>query len=449
MRLLSLIAFLCVFFPPATVLAQANEEVIRSLQDELHSVRNTMLSLKTDLEQVKETVEVQKRFMEAQQAKIREMEVKLSPPGDIPQPLPVAAPAENRLSLGGSSQGFNPDIGVAGIVQAHLTEDSTDSEGRDTVSLRELELSLAQYVDPYSRFDAVIDFNDNLENQNADIEEGYYSHWGLPFDFKGQIGKFRSKIGKQNLLHFDQLDTVDFPLVIRDFFGEEGLSSSGLRLQNWIPNPWDMPLELTGEILRGNNGPSFSRVSRRPIFTTHLKGFFEVDKEKQIEWGGSAMFGDENSPVSDVDAAGSPVTRTFPEGQDRYGVHVFGTDLTFNWNLPVGRKLKFQNELYFQDRRKLAHVNHDPWGFYSLMDYRFSRRYSVGLRWDYLEPLDVRDFHGRSIAVSPYLTFWQSEFARFQVQYSHSDSADPNQKSDDAVYLRANFLIGSHKHPVQ
>jgi len=342
-------------------------------------------------------------------------------------------------------QGFNPEIGVTGTVQVKSTQSSADEEGNDTIALKELELNFAQVVDPYSRLDAILSFNDNIERQNVDIEEAYYTRWGLPLGFTGQIGKFRSKIGKENLLHLHRLDTTDYPLVIRDFFGEEGLAASGARLQNTIPNPMDIPIEITGEILRGNNGPSFSGISRRPIFNTHLKTYFELSKDANLELGWTTLFGDENPPI--VDGAGNNVTRS--GGQDRYGVKVFGGDATFNWFLPEGKKLKWQNEIYFQNRSNLVHVNDDPWGFYSLVDYKFSPKFSAGIRFDYLEPLDVVGQHRRSTAVSPYITLWQSEFADFKLQYSHTESASGNAKSDNMIFLQADFIIGVDKHPVQ
>ncbi len=434
----SILCILCVAKP-----AHANEALLQSLQSEVRDLKEMVAGLKS-------TVQSQNEVLQKQSVKIAALEggERVSDAATAPERAP---------KLAGLSQGLNPDIGVVGTVQAHLTEDPTDGEGRDTIALKEIELNVSQYVDPYSRLDAVIAFNDAIEEQNVEIEEGYYTHWGLPFGFQGQIGKFRSKIGKQNLLHLDQLPTVDFPLVIQNFFGGEGLASSGVRLQNWIPNPWDIPIEVTGEVLRGNNGASFSGVSRRPIFNNHVKTFFQLNPDVNLELGGTVMFGDENPRVLEAldDGTGTPVDTpvTRLNGQDRYGVHAFGWDATLNWILPEGRTVKFQNELYFQDRGSNSslqtNVNHDPWGFYSLFDVRLSPRWSAGVRFDYVEPLAVIDQHGKTTAVSPYLTFWQSEFANFRIQYTHTDPASSDENPDDAVFLQANFIIGSHKHPVQ
>lgn len=416
--------------------AQAAEIPLEALQNEVRELKEMVASLKS-------TVQSQNEMLQKQSMRIAALEEGKAVLGEVPSP--AGAP-----KMTGLSQGFNPEIGLVGTVQAHLTENTEDDHGHDTIALKEIELNISQYVDPYSRLDAILSFNDAFEEQNAEIEEAYYTHWALPFGFQGQIGKFRSKIGKQNLLHLHQLPTVDYPLVIQDFFGEEGLSSSGVRLQNWIPNPWDIPIELTGEVLRGNNGASFSRISRRPIFNTHLKTFFQLSPAVNLELGGTVMFGDENPQVADIDGV---LLDPEEKGQDRYGIHVLGADATLHWILPEGRSVTFQNEIYFQDRGSNSsiqtNVNHDPWGFYSLLDIRLSPRWSAGVRFDYVEPLGVIDQHGRTASVSPYLTFWQSEFANFRIQYSHTDPAGADEKADDAIYLQANFLIGSHKHPVQ
>lgn len=399
----------------------------------LESMQQSLRQLQQSMEELKATVQSQNEVIRQQAVRIDALErggANLQQPGAMPAPVSVSGPA-----VAGPA-GFNPEIGVTGTVQTKLTQDKSDTDGNDAVALKELELNFASAVDPFSRLDAIISFNDHLESQNADIEEAYYTRWGLPLGFTGQIGKFRAKIGKQNLEHLHQLETADYPLVIKDFFGDSGLASSGVRLQNYIPNPWDQPVEITGEVLRGNNGNSFSGISRRPIFNTHIRTFFDITQDSNLEFGWTTLFGDENRGM-------------LPGGQDRYGVKVYGGDATWVWNLPEGKRLKFQNELYFENRSSLVHANKNPWGFYNLLDYKFSPRMSAGVRFDYVQPLDVQGQHLQTTGVSPYLTFYQSEFADFKLQYSRLDPAAAGSKSDNAVYLAVDFLIGAHKHPVQ
>lgn len=439
MRRLSLVVFSLFMILGFRPDLYANEAVLQSLQKSMQDLRRTVQTLESSVHAQNEVIRQQSIQIAALQKE----------PGQVSETSSLVMPAGFPAIAGVS--GFSPEIGVNGTVQTKLTQNSNDGEGNDTIVLKELELNVAQVVDPYSRLDAILAFNDNLETQNVDIEEAYYTRWGLPLGFTGQLGKFRAKVGKQNLLHLHQLDTVDYPLVIQDFFGEEGLASSGVRLQNWIPNPWDIPVEVTGEVLRGNNGTSFSGISRRPIFNTRVKIFFEPMENSTFELGGTMMFGDENPHIFD-EANGIFITE--PKGQDRYGIHVAGADAALTVNLPEERALKFQNEVYAQDRGsnssiQATNVNTVPWGFYSLVDLRLSKKFSAGVRLDYVEPLAIADFHRHTTAISPYLTFWQSEFANFRLQYSRLDPASADDKSDNIIYLQANFLIGAHKHPVQ
>lgn len=443
MRLLTtlLLCFLFLSVPAVKIISafEIDEAAFETLQ------RN-MLEMRKSLESMRFSLESQNELIRQQAAKIQALE---QGKGLAPLAMEGMMPADAPKTAG-ISQGFNPEIGVTGTVQSKLTQDSADGEGNDTIALKELELSFAQVVDPYSRLDAILTFNDNLEDQNVDIEEAYYTRWDLPLGFTTQLGKFRSKIGKENLIHLHQLETANYPLVIRDFFGEEGLSSSGIRLQNNIPNPWDIPFEITGELLRGNNGASFSGISRRPIFNTHAKTYFDLSKDTNVELGWTTMFGDENAPVTELDGDGNEVTVIRPQGSDHYGARVFGADATMNWFLPEGKRLKWQNEVYFQNRTtSLVHVNDDPWGFYTLLDYKFSPRFSAGVRFDFLQPLDVTQQHKQTTEISPYLVFWQSEFADMKIQYSHTDPANADAKGDNAVYLTVDFLIGAHEHSVE
>lgn len=435
------IFFLTLCFTLSAALpAQAMEEAM------FQTLQKNILQLQKTVESLQSTVAAQNEVIREQSRKISAIETSAGQNRTVTTAGPSA---KGPFTLAGLSQGFNPEIGVAGTVEAKLTEDSTDGEGNDTIAMKELEVSFAQYVDPFSRLDAILVFNDNLEEQNVDIEEAYYSHWGLPLGFRGQIGKFRAKIGKQNLQHLHMLNTSDYALVIRDFFGEEGLSSSGARLVHDIPTPWESPIEITGEILRGNNGNSFSGISRRPIFNLHADTTYEFSKDSNLEFGWTTLFGDENPGVISLDGDGNEVTEIREKGQGRYGVKLYGADLTYTRNLSEGRSFKSQNEVYFQRRSANRHPNNDPWGFYNLIDYKFHSRFSTGIRFDYLQPLEVADLYHGTYGVSPYITFHQSEFASFKLQFSHTEPADAGAQSNNEIFLTANFLIGSHKHPVQ
>jgi len=424
-------------FLSVSIQAQAADPQIEILKNNMDQIQQSLQSLRNNISDLKMTVETQNEVIRQQSIQIAGLQKGTAVQnGSVPPPVNPKANA-----------GWNPDIGIAGTVQGKMTQNKTDEEGNNSITLKEFEVSLGQVVDPYSRFDSTLTFNDALEDQNVEVEEAYYTRWGLPLGFTGQLGKFRADIGKANLMHAHALPTADYPLVIQNFFGEEGLASSGLRLKNNIPNPWDLPLEVSGEILRGNNGSSFAGISRRPIFNTHLKTFLEPSADTNLELGWTTMFGTVN-PTLTIDAGDGTTTEwTRPEGTDKYGVKLFGGDATFNWFLPEGKKVTSQNEIYFQNRSDSFGSTQTPWGFYSLLEYTLSPRFTPGVRFDYVNPLEVSGDQGTT-SVSPYLIFWQSEYVDVKLQYSHTVYAG-SEKTDNAAFLVVDFLAGNHKHAVQ
>lgn len=430
MRKIHVIFVLCLFLV-SSKLSYAQNVTTADLQGARQEFTQLVNSLRVEVNDLRQTVQNQNKVIESQASKLISLEK-----GNLStaEPYQPSQAQITPIALGGISQGFNPEIGLIGVVQAKAVEPTTeDGEGNDTIALKELELNLGANVDPYSRLDAIITFNDDIEDDTVEIEEAYYSHWGLPYGFTGRVGKFRSKVGKQNRLHLDQLDTVDYPLVIQDFFGEEGLAASGIRLENLFD--LGAPITITGEVLRGNNGDSFSGISRRPIFNTRISTFFELGDSLEMTLGANWMVGDEN--VSGL-----------AKGDDRFGVHIFGKDFTLEWFLEEGRKIKLQNEFFYQDRSEMVVANDNPWGFYSLLDFRLSPKWATGIRFDYLKPRELSDIDKETWALSPYLTLHQSEFANFSLQFTHRENADPAEEAENAVILEATFLIGKHSHPV-
>lgn len=434
----------CLYLGPVKT-ASADPTAVPNLVQEMADIKRLVAAMESNMEVLKSTVRAQNEIIERQNYRIEVFEKKQASiplQGATMQPTP--SPANPKANAG-----WNPDIGIAGTVQTKLTQNKSDEEGNNAIALKEFEITLGQVVDPYSRFDATISLNDHMEEHVIHLEEAYYTRWGLPLGFTGQLGKFRAHVGKVNLVHAHALPTADYPLVIQNFFGEEGLSSSGLRLKNDIPNPWDLPLEFVGEVLRGNHGASFADVSRRPIFNTHLKTFFEPSADTNLELGWTTMFGTVNPELTVDDGTGTEVpVDPRPEGTDWYGVKVYGADATFNWFLPEGKQVTWQNEIYFQNRPELVNsVNGQPWGFYSLIEYKLSQRFSPGVRFDYVNPLNVPD-HAGTTSVSPYLIFWQSEYVDVKLQYSHTVYAG-GEKTDNAAFFVVDFLAGNHKHAIQ
>jgi hypothetical protein len=468
------VALLAAAAPPNT--AASPEAVVT--RGELEALKQTVRDLET-------TVAEQTGLIEALQAQPRLQPLVSAPyPGAGGPPMPAAgatAPPPPPVSAAGKPPGaglsaLNPEIGVVGDVVGIATTENAGLEGSDQFTFRELEVIFGGYVDPYSRADFALVVN---EDEGIEIEEAFLTHFNLPFRLKGQIGKFRSKFGKINLKDLNALPSVNEPLVIQDLLGPEGFSHTGVRLQRLIPNPWDLFLEGTLELLNGEE-PGEGRVFRagkdKPILNSHLKAYFDLTDDTGLELGGSLMVGPSQRDAGKL-------------------AHIVGADLTLTHFMSGGKKILWQSEFMHATRERnndlslldllgveeseaveeilldlddaqLAEMlaalevarratSTDAWGGYSLVDFRFHPKWSAGARADYIRPLDEILTGSRAWAAAGWLTFHQSELAQVRLQVQHTDFGSPffiDELKDthrDEVMLQVRFQIGVDRHGLQ
>ncbi len=342
-------------------------------------------------------------------------------------------PVTTSKSQSGASATYLPEIGAVADIVGLSSEDKADEEGNDRISAREFEIVIGHDVDPYTRLDATVAFSDT---EDPALEEAYATLLDLPFSLNGRLGKFRPKVGKASPLHRDSLETVDVPLVIQRYLGAEGYAKSGAELSGFLPMSTD---SLTEQLYlgvveggAGEEGLLFGETRRRPTFYTHLTTNYSPSESANFELGGTYMLGS-----SDADSANE--------------VNAFGVDATFSYHPTPVQKIKFQNEIYFQDRKETQSegLDQNPYGFYSLLDYRMAERWAMGTRYDWVQPIDlVQDDAQRDYeqGFSAYLTFFQSEFARFRLQYQKLRSVEGG--DDNRFFFQGTFAIGTHKHSI-
>jgi hypothetical protein len=84
----------------------------------------------------------------------------------------------------------------------------------------------------------------------------------------------------------------------------------------------------------------------------------------------------------------------------------------------------------------------DTWGSYLYGQYKFASRWIAGLRWDWVEDQQMADHD--TWGLTPYLTFWQSEFVRLRGQATYEK--DSLFGTDRRFDLQITFAAGPHKH---
>lgn len=382
-----------------------------------------------ELNELKSLVNKLNSVVGAQQRRINELE-KVNVGRDIS--TPTVPTSTNVTSSVMPKMTFNPDIGVVADILASSTQSAEDEEGNDRLSVREIELNIGHDVDPFTRLDAVIAFSDFEE---ASLEEAYLSYWDLPFAMKGRFGKFKPLVGKSSSMHRDGLDTVDQPLVVQEYLGVEGYSKAGIEFTYPLPLNFD---RYTSDISLGvveggvgEEGTLFGETRRRPTYYGHIKNFWEISDVSNLELGASYLIGSADEDSSNESKA-------------------LGFDLTYLHYLSSINRLKLQGEVYLQDRSagtlEAEDFDRSPVGTYGLIDYRLSNQWGIGARYDYVEPVDLGGeiTEDATKSYSGYLTFYQSEFARFRFQYQHLDLTDGS--DDERFFLQATAAIGYHKH---
>jgi len=189
------------------------------------------------------------------------------------------------------------------------------------------------------------------------------------------------------------------------------------------------------------------------MYLMHLKSFHELTPNSVLEVGLTGATG------------------VLPEGllaDNQRRVDMEGFNITYKWK-PVTERLKPYRSFLWQtefiasqphnisettevtsagDTESIKQRRRNAWGAYTFGEYQLTRRNFAGLRFDYSQFLTVKD-GDYEWAVSPYWTFWQSDFARYRLTYTHTKRHIANGPgSDDSIMLQATFSIGVHRpHP--
>ena len=407
-------AFIFILFSLCLIINTAFADEMSELKEQVKALTQTVQGLQSTVEQQQKEIASLK---ESQNTK---------PPVAAAQSVPQAQGP--RPLLGGK---FTPEIGVVADTVLSLGSPQYNSDSSNRLSLRELEVVFGSNVDPYSRLDATISYDDQ---NNVSVEEAYLTRFGLPFNTTARIGRFKPRIGKDLALHRDSLDTVDEPLVIQHYFGEDGMSKSGVDFSKLIDIPSPFVHQLTFGVLEGGNGDggtAFGSLRRLPTIYAHLKNYRDINDMTSLEIGNTV-------------ASGSN------DGDKEFKSDVLGLDATLIHHFSPNQNIKFQSEFFYLNRSKaLDETRSNFWGGYGLLDFRLNSLWSTGFQFDYVDLINNLSTNpkDKELGFTGYLTFYQSEFARWRLSFSRTDLATG--KADDKVMLQGTFAIGDHKHKLQ
>jgi hypothetical protein len=247
-----------------------------------------------------------------------------------------------------------------------------------------------------------------------------------------KLGRFHARFGRQNILHAHNWPTVDNTFVGQSFLGAEALSDAGLSLSYVIPPSLvkGQYLELILELLSGEGGesPTLNNDAQidSPALNTHLLWNHDLRKEWNLELGGSWLTGKHDN-------------------NDHLNTNLFGFDATLLHIDPSGR---FNNQVFgFEMIHGITDIadgsTSNATGITALAQQQLNRDWYLGMRLDWTQ--DAVDDSREVWGVSPYVSWYWSEFLRFRIEYQHREGDVPD---DNTLYFQATWVFGAHPpHP--
>ncbi|MBK8177656.1 MAG: hypothetical protein IPK67_01860 [Planctomycetes bacterium] len=384
---------------------------------------------------------------------------------------PQAAPPAEGASGAGTGQadrftsGFNPAFSFIVDALGEYTQfsDSTETDGV-AMDLRILELASQAWVDP----SAWAYFVGATDGEALAIEEAAVHYKGFGGNRTLRVGRFFIDFGKQMQVHPHELRTVDRPLALRAYLGEE-VKGDGLQWDSWAPLGdetavrWSfgafkslLPEEAAFANTDGAGEPiTYSAADRKDVedlnFTARVTGFRDVGERGVLQLGASLR------ALPDYEAADS-------SGLTRSGLsnNVFGADATYGLSDETGQKRLTLGTEVLLNTGDTAAVFADPdntpntgdefldrvddpgLGLLAFADYAWSRSSSAGVQYSQAELPDGNETLARELEV--YYTRALSEFHRVRFAVTAFDSETDSDSLRFAIQYTA--FVGAHGHGV-
>ena len=312
-----------------------------------------------------------------------------------------------------NASAMNPEISATGDIHFELPE------GKSVQAVpREFELAFQSTLDPYSATKIFVTF----EEDHVAIEEGYIYWTGLPAHLRLDAGVFRQEVGELNRWHLHALPESDYPLVYASYLNPDGLDGVGLSLYTALPfsiahgthEVWLQGTSVASDPLYGG--------ARRPTLLGRFKNFWQLSRSTYAQLGFTGLGG----------------------SSDTLSSRVLGMDFRLTYRPPdagTRQDLTLRAEGY-QFHANESGVATTRYGMFADVNYRASRRWVLGLRYDYVQA--PRGIASSVWGLVPTITWWQSEFVFLRLEDDYRE--DSITGHDNLALLQVVWALGPHKH---
>ncbi len=355
------------------------------------------------------------------------------------------------------SNEFNPAFSF--IVDAAAEAVDTDG-GRDgfDAALRSFEFTGNAWIDPY----AWAYFVGVYEDEALEIEEAAIHYIGLGSRNTIRAGRFFIDFGKQMQIHVHELRTLERPLALRTYLGNE-VAGEGLQWDSWTTAGDSTAIRWSlgafSNASPHDDDASFEfetsspRKGRDLTYTGRVTGFTDVGDRGIFQLGASARVLPRFEMAAN-DGAGGEVD----VGDDLTNV-VYGLDATYGWvgatgidSWSMGVELLANagdNGVVLTgadptDPNDYTLTDRTVYGGFAWLDYAWNRFNAVGLQYSQVELPDLNQ--SRVSEIEAYYTHMFSEFHRLRFVLAHRDSDLDGESSRAVVQYTA--VLGAHGHGV-
>jgi len=353
---------------------------------------------------------------------------------------------------------FNPAFSfIIDAVADSLHPDDDAAEDGLGLELRVLEIGAQAWVDPL----AWAYFIGATDGETIAIEEAAIHYKGLGGNTTIRAGRFFVDFGKQMQTHVHELRTLERPLVLRTYLGEE-VKGDGLQYDGWTgvgdatAVRWSVGAfaSLLPESELEDGVPEISVAERKDAgdlnFTARLTAFTDIGTNGVFQAGVSGRF----IPDASAELNGSEAT-----GLDS---SVYGLDLTYGWTSDdAQRALTTGAEFLLNsgdtsstiddagtpddptDDTLLGFDDESQTGWYAFVDWAWNQKHSIGLQYSTVElgaDLDAAE-------AEVYYTRLFSEYHRIRLVAS---SYDTDIEDGDSLRFAIQYTVtvGAHGHGI-
>ncbi|NOZ00359.1 MAG: hypothetical protein GXP54_00520 [Deltaproteobacteria bacterium] len=338
-------------------------------------------------------------------------------------------------------QALNPELSVTGDMygQVVVSEGRLDSaDARSGFYFRNIGLHIQSNLDPFSFVKAAIEFS----QEGAELGEAYITWTNVAKGLNITLGKFRQQLGVINRWHKHALDQFDFPLMLREPFGGDGLNQVGIALDWLLPKLWADEQSITLQVTNAMNGKAFSGdFFSIPAGLLRVRSYWDLDRDLYLDFGVTGLVGTNNKRGVTDEKTGKKV-------DEPWRLSVFaGADLSLVWE-PVNQAKYFgvtwRTEFLYGYRQEPDDRKVHWMGGYTYLEGKVWRNWIVGARAEIAEPYEWSQDVKLLWQISPYVTWWQSPWVRTHLEYQYIDgNARP---AEHRVILQVVLAAGPHKH---